>query len=78
MAKIDSRFVCNVLTHSQSDYLVRSAVDWGQRAGVAIAATGIDTRAVAGHLRGLGVRYGQGSYFGGTEPISFGLGTLRR
>jgi EAL domain-containing protein (putative c-di-GMP-specific phosphodiesterase class I)/CheY-like chemotaxis protein len=74
MAKIDSRFVCNVLTHNQSEFLVRTAVEWGQRTGVSIAATGIDTRTVAGHLQGLGVRYGQGSHFGGTEPTSFRLG----
>jgi EAL domain-containing protein (putative c-di-GMP-specific phosphodiesterase class I)/CheY-like chemotaxis protein len=74
MAKIDSRFVCSVLTHNQSDFLVRTAVDWGQRTGVSIAATGIDTRTVAGHLQGLGVRYGQGSHFGGTEATSFRLG----
>jgi EAL domain-containing protein (putative c-di-GMP-specific phosphodiesterase class I)/CheY-like chemotaxis protein len=73
LAKIDSRFVCNIIANNHSDYLVRSAVEWGHKAGVEIAATGIDTRAIAGRLAGLGVRYGQGSYFGDSEPAGFTL-----
>jgi EAL domain-containing protein (putative c-di-GMP-specific phosphodiesterase class I) len=52
---------------------VRSAVEWGQRAGVAVAATGIDTPAIAERLRFLGVHYGQGSVFGTAEPVGLTL-----
>jgi EAL domain-containing protein (putative c-di-GMP-specific phosphodiesterase class I)/CheY-like chemotaxis protein len=73
LAKIDSRFVCDILTNQQSESLVRSAVEWGQRAGVAVAATGIDTPAIAERLRFLGVHYGQGSVFGTAEPVGLTL-----
>jgi EAL domain-containing protein (putative c-di-GMP-specific phosphodiesterase class I)/CheY-like chemotaxis protein len=76
LAKIDSRFVCNVLSNNHSEYVVRSAVEWGAKAAVDISATGIDTRAVAARLIGLGVRFGQGSFFGTPEPTEFKLPTL--
>jgi EAL domain-containing protein (putative c-di-GMP-specific phosphodiesterase class I)/DNA-binding NarL/FixJ family response regulator len=76
VAKIDSRFVCDILTNRESESLVRCAVDWGQSEGVAIAATGVDTPAIAERLRSLGVRFGQGSAYGTPEPISAALATL--
>jgi len=76
LAKIDSRFVGDILINRDSETLVRSAVQWGQGAGVEIAATGVDTPAIAERLRALGVRYGQGSAFGTAEPIGLTLAGL--
>jgi len=76
LAKIESRFVCDILTNPQSESLVRAAVEWGQRAGVDVAATGIDTPAIAERLRGLGVHYGQGSVYGTSEPVGLTLTSL--
>ena len=76
IAKIDSRFVCGVLTTPESESLVRCAVDWGRSENVAIAAPGVDTPAIAQRLRSLGVRFGQGSVYGTPEPISLALATL--
>jgi EAL domain-containing protein (putative c-di-GMP-specific phosphodiesterase class I)/DNA-binding NarL/FixJ family response regulator len=69
IAKIDSRFVCDILTNRLSESIVRSAVKWGQQTGVQIAATGIDSMAIAERLCVLGVQYGQGSAFGMAEPF---------
>jgi EAL domain-containing protein (putative c-di-GMP-specific phosphodiesterase class I)/CheY-like chemotaxis protein len=69
MAKIDSRFVCDVLTNRGSEALVRAAVEWGERAGTRIVATGIDSVAIAERLYNLGVRYGQGIALGRPEPL---------
>jgi EAL domain-containing protein (putative c-di-GMP-specific phosphodiesterase class I)/CheY-like chemotaxis protein len=73
LAKIDSRFVCDILTNPQSESLVRSAVEWGQRSGIDVAATGIDTPAIAERLSRLGVHYGQGNVYGTTEPVGLTL-----
>jgi EAL domain-containing protein (putative c-di-GMP-specific phosphodiesterase class I)/CheY-like chemotaxis protein len=69
MAKIDSRFVCDILTNRQSEALVRAAVDWGAQSGAQVVATGIDSVAIAERLHQLGVRYGQGSAVGRTESL---------
>jgi len=76
MIKIDSRYGCDVLTNRQSEAVVRAAVEWGERSGARIVATGIDTVAIADRLRSLGVRYGQGSAFGGFEPLASTLAEL--
>ena len=76
MVKIDSRYVCDVLTNRQSQGMVRTAVQWAERAGARVIATGIDTVAIAERLRALGVRYGQGSAFGGYEPLASSLAEL--
>jgi EAL domain-containing protein (putative c-di-GMP-specific phosphodiesterase class I) len=76
MIKIDSRHGCDVLTNRQSEAVVRAAVEWGERTGARIVATGIDTSAIAERLRSLGVRYGQGSAFGGFEPLAATLAEL--
>lgn len=76
MLKIDSRYVCDVLTNRQSQAIVRAAVDWGERTGAQVIATGIDTVAIAGRLRALGVRYGQGSAFGGYDALAPTLAEL--
>jgi two-component system, probable response regulator PhcQ len=69
MAKIDSRYGCDILTNRQSEAVVRAAVEWGSRTDARIVATGIDSMAIADRLRSLGVWYGQGSAFGGVEPL---------
>lgn len=76
MVKIDSRHGCDVLTNRQSEAIVRSAVEWGERTGARIVATGIDTVAIAERLRALGVRYGQGTAFGGFDPLASTLAEL--
>jgi two-component system, probable response regulator PhcQ len=76
LAKIDSRFVCDILTNRQSESLVCSAVEWAQRARVDLVATGIDTPAIAEKLRTLGVHYGQGSVYGTSEPVGLTLTSL--
>jgi EAL domain-containing protein (putative c-di-GMP-specific phosphodiesterase class I) len=76
LAKLDSHHVCNILTDPQAESLVRSAVAWGERSGVAVAATGIDTPAIAERLRVLGVHYGQGSVYGAAEPVGLTLSGL--
>jgi EAL domain-containing protein (putative c-di-GMP-specific phosphodiesterase class I)/CheY-like chemotaxis protein len=70
MAKIDSRFVCDVLTNRRSEALVRAAVEWGERTGAQVIATGIDSVAIAERLHNLGVRYGQGIALGRIEPLA--------
>jgi two-component system, probable response regulator PhcQ len=74
VAKIDSRYIGDILTNRDSESRVRSVVNWGQRTGVDVAATGIDTVAISERLRTLGVRYGQGSAFGGPELLNLVLG----
>jgi EAL domain-containing protein (putative c-di-GMP-specific phosphodiesterase class I)/CheY-like chemotaxis protein len=76
VAKIDSRYIGDILTNRESESRVRAIVKWGQRAGVDIAATGIETVAISERLRALGVRYGQGSAFGGPELLNLVLGSL--
>jgi EAL domain-containing protein (putative c-di-GMP-specific phosphodiesterase class I)/CheY-like chemotaxis protein len=76
VAKIDSRYVCDILTNKESESLVRCAVDWGRSEGVTIAATGVDTPAIAERLHSLGVRLGQGSAYGTPEPLSLALAPL--
>jgi EAL domain-containing protein (putative c-di-GMP-specific phosphodiesterase class I)/CheY-like chemotaxis protein len=76
MAKIDSRYGCDLLTNRQSEAVVRAAVEWGARKDVRIVATGIDSMAIAERLRALGVWYGQGSAFGGVEPLASTLSEL--
>jgi len=76
VAKIDSRYIGDILTNRESESRVRSVVQWGQRAGVDISAVGIDTVAISERLRALGVRYGQGSAFGGPELFNLALGSL--
>ncbi len=73
LAKLDSHHVCDLLTSPQAESVVRAAVAWGERAGVAVAATGIDTPAIADRLRALGVHYGQGSVYGTAEPLGLTL-----
>lgn len=74
IAKIDSRYIGDILTNRDSESRVRSVVDWGQRTGVDVAAAGIDTVAISERLRALGVRYGQGSAFGGPELLNLVMG----
>ena len=76
MAKIDSRYGCDVLTNRQSEAVVRAAVEWGSRKDARIVATGIDSIAIAERLRALGVWYGQGSAFGGVESLNSTLSEL--
>jgi len=76
VAKIDSRFVCDILTNKESECVIREAVEWGQRKGAVVVATGVDTSAIADRLRTLGVGYGQGIAFSGTETVGSGLGSL--
>jgi EAL domain-containing protein (putative c-di-GMP-specific phosphodiesterase class I)/CheY-like chemotaxis protein len=76
IAKIDSRYIGDILTNRESEERVRSIVKWGERTGVHIGAAGIDTVAIAERLLSLGVRYGQGSAFGGVEPLNLVLGSL--
>jgi EAL domain-containing protein (putative c-di-GMP-specific phosphodiesterase class I)/CheY-like chemotaxis protein len=76
MAKIDSRFGCDVLTNRQSEAVVRAAVEWGSRKDARIVATGIDSIAIAERLRALGVWYGQGGAFGGVESLESTLSEL--
>ena len=76
MAKIDSRFIGDVLVNPQSEARVRALVEWGQRAGVEIAAAGVETFAVSERLHTLGVRYGQGGAFGTPQPLDLILKRL--
>jgi len=69
MAKIDSRFICDLLTNRRSETLVRAAVEWGERSGAQVVATGIDSVAIAERLCNLGVRYGQGIALGRAESL---------
>ena len=76
MAKIDSRFIGDILTNRESEALVGAAVAWGESAGAPVVATGIDTIAIADRLQSLGVRYGQGIAFGPTESLDSALAGL--
>jgi EAL domain-containing protein (putative c-di-GMP-specific phosphodiesterase class I)/DNA-binding NarL/FixJ family response regulator len=78
LAKIDGEIVGNVLASEQPRNAVRAAVSWGEQAGVAIAAMGVDTPAISECLRNLGVRYGQGEIFGGAEPVGLTLTNSHR
>ena len=70
VAKIDSVYIRDILTNRQSEATVRAVVEWGQRAGIDIAATGVDSSGIAERLRALGVQYGQGTACGAPEPIN--------
>ena len=76
LAKIDTHCIHDILTDRRSQDLVSTVVEWGKRAGIPIAATGIDTMAIAERLRDLGVQYGQGIAFGAPEPLNLPLGTF--
>jgi EAL domain-containing protein (putative c-di-GMP-specific phosphodiesterase class I)/DNA-binding NarL/FixJ family response regulator len=76
MAKIDSHYVHDILTNRESQSRVASVVEWGKRSGIEIAASGIDTRAIAERLYTLGVRHGQGVAFGAPGPLNPLLGAL--
>jgi len=76
MVKIDSRYVGDVLVNPSSEARVRAIVEWGRRAGIEIAAAGVDTFAISERLHALGVRYGQGSAFGAPQPLEMVLGRL--
>jgi EAL domain-containing protein (putative c-di-GMP-specific phosphodiesterase class I)/DNA-binding NarL/FixJ family response regulator len=76
MAKIDSHYIHDILTNRESQSRVASVVEWGKRSGIEIAASGIDTRAIAERLYALGVRHGQGVAFGAPGPLNLLLGAL--
>jgi EAL domain-containing protein (putative c-di-GMP-specific phosphodiesterase class I)/DNA-binding NarL/FixJ family response regulator len=69
LAKIDSALAANVLDSQRVQDIIGTAVAWGLQSGVAIAATGVDSPAIAERLLTLGVRYGQGTAFGAAEPV---------
>jgi EAL domain-containing protein (putative c-di-GMP-specific phosphodiesterase class I)/CheY-like chemotaxis protein len=76
MVKIDSRYIGDVLVNPLSESRVRVIVEWGRRAGIEIAAAGVDSFAISERLHALGVRYGQGSAFGAPQPLELVLGRL--
>jgi EAL domain-containing protein (putative c-di-GMP-specific phosphodiesterase class I) len=76
LAKINSRYIGDVLMNPQSESRVRAVVEWGRRAGVEIAAAGVDTFAISERLHALGVRYGQGSAFGTPQPLELIVDSL--
>ena len=76
MAKIDSRFIGDLLVNPQSESRVHDIVEWGQRTGIEIAAAGVDTYAISERLHSLGVRYAQGGAFGTPQPLELLLRRL--
>ena len=76
MAKIDSRYVGDLLVNPLSEARVRVVVEWGRRAGIEIAAAGVDTFAISERLHALGVRYGQGGAFGTPQSLELMLARL--
>jgi EAL domain-containing protein (putative c-di-GMP-specific phosphodiesterase class I) len=76
MAKIDSRYIGDVLMNPLSESRVRAVVEWGRRTGVEIAAAGVDTFAISERLHAMGVCYGQGSAFGTLQPLELLLDNL--
>jgi EAL domain-containing protein (putative c-di-GMP-specific phosphodiesterase class I)/DNA-binding NarL/FixJ family response regulator len=76
LAKINSRYIGDVLMNPQSESRVRAVVEWGRRAGVEIAAAGVDTFAISERLHALGVHYGQGSAFGTPQPLELIVDSL--
>lgn len=64
--KVDRASIGVMADDEESADVVRTIVMWGRDLGMDVVAKGVETRAQAGLLRGLGCRFGQGYYFG--EP----------
>ncbi|CAH0446864.1 hypothetical protein LMG10661_02927 [Ralstonia syzygii subsp. syzygii] len=76
--KIDASFVQNMEDDSDSRKIVASIIGLGQSLGVDVVAEGVETRAQADILRGLGCGLGQGWLFGHPVPALDAAATLQR
>lgn len=76
--KIDASFVQNMEGDRDSRKIVASIIGLGQSLGVDVVAEGVETRAQADILRGLGCGLGQGWLFGYPVPAPDAAAALRR
>ncbi len=75
--KIDASFVQHMEGDSDSRKIVASIIGLGQSLGVDVVAEGVETRAQADILRGLGCGMGQGWLFGHPMPAPDAAATLQ-
>ena len=71
--KIDGSFIRDLLTDARSEALVRALVLIAEQLELETVAEFVETEAVAGRLRALGVRFGQGYLYGKPQALSTAL-----
>ena len=74
--KIDGKFVRDVLTNARSRALIRALVQMAGELGFDTVAEFVETAAIATRVEELGVRYGQGYFFGRATPLEAVLSEL--
>lgn len=66
--KIDKSFIRNCETDKESESIVRSSIELGQRLGIRTVAEGVETRELAERLREWGCNIGQGFFYAKALP----------
>lgn len=67
--KVDRTLSINVVTDEHQQALVRALVNYAKEVGVSVVVEGVETKAQVDVLTSLGVRFGQGYYFGRPESL---------
>ena len=68
--KIDKSFVSDIRTDPDDAAIVGSTINLGKQLGLSVIAEGIEDRATADLLRGMGCQEGQGYYYGPPMPAA--------
>ena len=76
--KIDGSFVRDILTNVRSQATVRGIVELARGMSLDTVAEYVESEAIAGRMRELGVDYGQGYAFGKPQPLEAVLEELSR
>jgi EAL domain-containing protein (putative c-di-GMP-specific phosphodiesterase class I) len=71
--RLDPTFAAAESTSAFDDTVIAYAVAVGTEFGLDVVATGIETPADAARVRELGVGFGEGGLFGGTQPLAASL-----
>ncbi len=75
--KIDKGFIRNCETDKESESIVRSSIELGQRLAIRTVAEGVETRELAERLREWGCNIGQGFFYAKALPSDAFLLWLR-
>lgn len=68
--KLDGSFIANLPRNPNDQVFVRAMVEISRVFGLKVIAEWVEDRETTEMLRGFGVAYGQGYYFGKAEPLS--------
>ena len=68
--KIDKSFVLNLIANSDDAAIVWSTLNLSKQLGLSVIAEGIENRATADLLAGMGCEEGQGYFFGRPMPAA--------